>query len=219
MKSEALFDGLELGYDELLYVELLDSDGLETGYNKLCDELLRSKLKLGTAVTLGWSDCGVPTVSFLDGLELGYDELLYVELLDGDGLEIGYTELCDELLRSELELGTAVTLGWSDCGVPTVSFLDGLELGYDELLYVELLDGDGLCDELLRRKFELGIAVTLGWNDSGVPTEWFWLEPRNVGDGDLLAINDGYELTRADELVPFSVLLLIKMIGKLAVDE
>ena len=53
MKSEALFDGLELGYDELLYVELLDSDGLETGYNELCDELLRSKLKLGTAVTLG----------------------------------------------------------------------------------------------------------------------------------------------------------------------
>ena len=46
--------------------------------------------------------------------------------------------------------------------MPTVSFLDGLELGYDELLYVELLDGDGLCDELLRRKFELGIAVTLG---------------------------------------------------------
>ena len=42
------------------------------------------------------------------------------------------------------------------------ALFDGLELGYDELLYVELLDGDGLCDELLRRKFELGIAVTLG---------------------------------------------------------
>ncbi len=52
----------------------------------------------------------MPTVSFLDGLELGYDELLYVELRDGDGLETGYNELCDELFR-KLELGTAVALG------------------------------------------------------------------------------------------------------------
>jgi hypothetical protein len=32
-------------------------------------------------------------------------------LLDGDGLEIGDNELGDELLRSELELGAALTLG------------------------------------------------------------------------------------------------------------
>ncbi len=49
--------------------------------------------------------------------------------------------------------------------------------------------------------------------------ELFGVESRNVGDGDLLAMNDWDELTRADGLVSFSVLLLIKMIGKLAVDE
>lgn len=111
VKSEALFDELELGCDELLYVELLDSDGLETGYNELCDELLRSELELGTPIALGLSDSCVPTVSRLDGLELGYDELLYVELLGGVGLKTGYNELCDELLRSKFELCTATALG------------------------------------------------------------------------------------------------------------
>lgn len=53
------------------------------------------------------------SVVLLDGLVLGYDELLYISvaLVNVDGLEVGDKELCDEMFMIELEFAIMVALG------------------------------------------------------------------------------------------------------------